>query len=38
MQGLDGKSPWLKAHMPEGGLYLLSNWQVDEDRRIIRAG
>jgi hypothetical protein len=35
LQGLDGKSPWLKAHMPEGGLYLLSNWQVDEDQRQI---
>ena len=36
LQGLDGKSPWLKAHMPEGGLYLLSNWQIDEGQRIIK--
>ncbi len=36
LQGLDGKSPWLKAHMPEGGLYLLTNWQIDEDQRIIK--
>ncbi len=27
---LDGQSPWLKAHLPNGDLYLLSNWQVDE--------
>jgi len=35
LQGLDGKSPWLKAHLPDGGLYLLSHWHVDEDQRSI---
>ena len=35
LQGLDGNSPWLKAHLPNGDLYLLSNWQVDESRRVI---
>ena len=34
-KGLDEKSPWLKAHLPNGGLYLLSNWRVDETRREI---
>lgn len=34
-EGLDGKSPWLKAHLPDGGLYLLSNWQVDDSGRQI---
>ena len=36
LQGLDGESPWLKAHLPDGGLYLLSNWQIDEARREIK--
>jgi hypothetical protein len=34
-QGLDGRSPWLKAHLPDGGLYLLSDWRVNEERREI---
>ena len=34
-EGLDGRSPWLKAHLPDGDLYLLSNWRVDESRRVI---
>lgn len=32
---LDGRSPWLKAHLPDGDLYLLSTWHVDEDRYMI---
>jgi hypothetical protein len=35
LQGLDGKSPWLKAHLPDGGLYLLNDWRVDETQRSI---
>ncbi len=35
LQGLDGKSPWLKAHLPDGGLYLLHDWRVDETQRSI---
>ncbi|MEN8006765.1 MAG: hypothetical protein ABFS42_07090 [Candidatus Krumholzibacteriota bacterium] len=34
-EGLDGKSPWLKAHLSDGGVYLLSNWHVDETSRVI---
>ena len=26
---LDHRSPYLKVHMKDGGLYLLSKWQVD---------
>jgi len=36
LDGLDGKSPWLKVHLPDGGLYLLSKWQIDEARREIK--
>ncbi len=36
LHSLDGKSPWLKVHMPDGGMYLLSGWNVDEGRREIR--
>jgi hypothetical protein len=35
LQGLDGNSPWLKAHLPDGGLYLLSQWEIDESQREI---
>ena len=29
IQTLDHRSPYLKVHMKDGGLYLLSKWQVD---------
>lgn len=35
LTGLDGRSPWLKAHMPNGDLYLLSQWQIDAERHRI---
>jgi hypothetical protein len=35
LAGLDGRSPWLKAHLPDGGLYVLAQWHVDENRRQI---
>jgi hypothetical protein len=36
LQGLDGDSPWLKAHLSDGSLYLLSNWKIDEIQREIQ--
>ncbi len=30
--GLDGRSPWLKAHLPNGDLYLLTNWRIDDTK------
>lgn len=35
LEGLDGRSPWLKAHLPNGGLYILTNWRVREDERVL---
>lgn len=35
LAGLDGKSPYLKAHLPDGGLYLLSEWSVPEPGRSV---
>lgn len=35
LEGLDGRSPWLKAHLPDGGLYILTNWRVREDERTL---
>lgn len=32
---MDGKSPWLKIHMPDGGLYRLNQWTIDEERNTI---
>jgi hypothetical protein len=35
IQTLDNRSPYLKVHMKDGGLYLLSQWQVDELKRQV---
>lgn len=33
---LDKKSPFLKAHMLDGGVYVLSKWYVSSDERFVR--
>jgi hypothetical protein len=39
LAALDQNSPYLKAHLPDGGLYILSDWRVDESaRRLAGAG
>ena len=32
---LDHDSPYLKVHMRDGGLYVLTEWSVDEGRRLV---
>lgn len=32
---LDGESPFLKAHLADGGVYVLSAWRVDSDSSTI---
>ena len=32
---LDRRSPYLKVHMKDGDLYVLSNWRVDDDAREV---
>jgi len=32
---LDHESPFLKVHMRDGGLYVLSHWSVDEEKREV---
>src|SRR5712692_1802805 len=34
-QALDHRSPYLKVHARDGGLYLLSEWRVDEAERVV---
>ncbi|HUS69099.1 MAG TPA: hypothetical protein VMZ28_31395 [Kofleriaceae bacterium] len=35
VQTLDHESPYLKVHMKDGGLYVLSEWSVDEARGVV---
>src|SRR5947208_5945161 len=35
IQTLDHRSPYLKVHMKDGGLYLLSKWQVDGTKQQV---
>ena len=32
---LDERSPYLKAHLPDGGVYVLDSWRVDEGLRMV---
>jgi hypothetical protein len=32
---LDDESRYLKVHMRDGGLYVLTDWSVDEERRVV---
>jgi hypothetical protein len=32
---LDKRSPYLKAHLPDGGVYVLDSWQVHEGLRMV---
>ncbi len=34
-QALDHRSPYLKVHARDGGLYVLSEWRVDEAERLV---
>jgi hypothetical protein len=34
-QGLDGRAPYLKVHLKDGRLYVLSDWRVDEQSRTV---
>src|SRR6266571_2568880 len=34
-QALDRRSPFLKVHARDGGLYVLSEWRVDEAERLV---
>ncbi|MDE0685119.1 MAG: hypothetical protein OXI63_19515 [Candidatus Poribacteria bacterium] len=34
-QSLDGSSPFLKAHMHDGKVYILSSWKVDSENRTV---
>lgn len=34
-RSLDGKAPFIKAHMQSGNLYVLSAWEVDEENRTV---
>jgi len=33
---LDAQAPYLKAHMRDGGVYVLSSWKVDEASRRVQ--
>ncbi|MFH1842420.1 MAG: hypothetical protein ABIF77_04380 [bacterium] len=35
LASLDSRSPVLKAHLSDGGLYILNNWTVDEETRTV---
>jgi len=32
---LDRRSPYLKAHLPGGGVYVLDSWRADEGLRVV---
>ena len=34
-QSLDNSSPFLKAHMHDGRIYILSSWQVDSENQMV---
>lgn len=34
-QSLDSSSPFLKAHMHDGKVYILSSWKVDSENRMV---
>ena len=34
-QSLDGNSPFLKAHMHDGRVYVLSSWKVDSENQTV---
>jgi hypothetical protein len=34
-EALDLGAPFLKAHTADGGVYVLANWRVDPDRRLV---
>jgi len=34
-QSLDNSSPFLKAHMSDGGVYILSSWKVDSENQTV---
>ncbi|MXV73111.1 hypothetical protein F4Z99_02400 [Candidatus Poribacteria bacterium] len=34
-QSLDGSSPFLKAHMHDGRVYILSSWKVDSENQTV---
>lgn len=34
-QTLDGRSPYLKAHLRDGGVLILTGWAVDSVRRLV---
>ena len=36
LETLDGNAPFLKAHMQDGALYVLSEWSVDSADRHVR--
>jgi hypothetical protein len=39
LDAVDRKAPFLKIHMRDGDLYVLSSWRVDErERRVVGAG
>ena len=35
VQSLDSNSPFLKAHMHDGKVYILSSWQVDSENQAV---
>ncbi len=34
-QSLDSNSPFLKAHMQDGKVYILSSWKIDPENRMV---